>query len=564
MDALTVRAAAFGQPDPSDDRAIPIVLATDAPVERSGFVEVLDIASADLSRGDLPLIESHDADRVNIGVVRQIRVEAGKLRGVAIFGKSARAEELLRDVRDGIVRGVSIGYRLLDEGQPTALRDGRQARRFAFQPYEASIVAVPADTAAGFYRSLPNTPNQITAMTTETQTRNHAVEITKIAETIPGGAELAVKAIRAGQTVEQFQQSAIVALSTKPFSGTHTTRTAAPAGDKMTMLRNADDFRNHYAAKTTREENGLSMADFLRGAARMKSTDQVQRALSVGVNTAGGYTVPSVLMPGILSALVPASSLMQAGASIVPLTEGGKTFSFAGVDALPTAAWREENGQVAESAPTFRNIVLTPKSLSFYTKISRELLADGVNIDAAIYEVIAQAFAKEIDRAGLMGSGTAPEPRGLRNIVGINAINSGANGAALAGYSKLFEATQAILEANAAMPSAAIMSPRSRVKIGSLAATDGQPLQVPPMLSGLNMLTTSQIPNNLTVGTSADCSEIYLGDFSKLVLGMREQLSIQVMEEAFADYGQIGFMCHVRMDVAALYPSAFAVVTGVR
>ena len=108
------------------------------------------------------------------------------------------------------------------------------------------------------------------------------------------------------------------------------------------------------------------------------------------------------------------------------------------------------------------------------------------------------------------------------------------------------------------------MSPRSRVKIGSLAATDGQPLQVPPMLAGLQMLTTSQIANDLTVGTSTDCSEIYVGDFSKLVLGMREQLSIQVMEEAFADYGQIGFMCHVRMDVAALYPSAFAVVTGVR
>lgn len=562
--ALTIRAASFGQPEAGDSRAVPIVLATDTPVERHGFVEVLDIAAADLSRGDLPLIESHDADRVNIGVVRDIRADGNVLRGVAVFGKSARAEELLRDVLDGVVRGVSIGYRLLDEGQAVSLRDGRTARRFAFQPFEVSIVAVPADTAAGFFRSAPITSNQDNTMTT-TETRNHAAEISAIAETIPGGAELAMKAIRAGQTVEQFQQTAIEALSTKPVTDGHRpTRTAAPAGDKMTMLRNADDFRNHYAAKTTREENGLSMSDFLRGAARMKSTDQVQRALSVGVNTAGGYTVPSVLMPGILSALVPASSLMQAGASIVPLTEGGKTFSFAGVDALPTAAWREENGQVAESAPTFRNIVLTPRSLSFYTKISRELLADGVNIDAAIYEVIAQAFAKEIDRAGLMGSGTAPEPRGLRNIVGINAINSGANGAALAGYSKLFEATQAILEANAAMPSAAIMSPRSRVKIGSLAATDGQPLQVPPMLSGLNMLTTSQIPNNLTVGTSADCSEIYLGDFSKLVLGMREQLSIQVMEEAFADYGQIGFMCHVRMDVAALYPSAFAVVTGVR
>lgn len=564
MDALTTRAAAFGKPDDQDGRTVPVVLATDAPVERYGFVEVLNMAAVDLSRGDLPLIESHDADRVNIGVIRSIRVDGNKLRGTAIFGSSARAEELLRDVRDGIVNGVSIGYRLTDDGDPIKLNDGRTARSFGFMPFEASIVAVPADTRAGFFRSAPITPNTITPMTTATETRNHAAEISAIAETIPGGPELAIKAIKDGQTVEQFQQAAIRAMATKPFTGTHAAPQATHQPGAMTMLRNAEDFQRHYAVKAPRDENGLSMADFLRGAARMKSTDQVQRALSVGVNTAGGYTVPSVLMPGILSALVPASSLMQAGASIVPLTEGGKTFSFAGVDALPTAAWREENGQVAESAPTFRNIVMTPRSLSFYTKVSRELLADGVNIDAAIYEVIAQAFAKEIDRAGLLGSGTSPQPRGLRNIAGVNAISSGANGAALTGYGKLFEATQAILEANAAMPTAAIMSPRSRVKIGSLAATDGQPMQIPPMLAGLQMLTTSQIANNLTVGTSTDCSEIYVGDFSKLVLGMREQLSIQVMEEAFADYGQIGFMCHVRMDVAALHPSAFAVVSGVR
>ena len=566
MDTLIIRAATFGRPDLLDDaRAVPIVLATDTPVDRHGFVEVLDIARADLSRGDLPLIESHDADRVNIGVVRHIRVDGNKLRGVAIFGKSARAEELLNDVLDGVVSGVSIGYRLVDEGQPMTLRDGRSARRFAFQPYEVSVVAVPADTQAGFFRSAPVTTQERTPMTTETI--NHAAEISAIAATLnkPGASELALRSIQSGQTVDQFRQAAIEFLSNKPiWTADHGMAASVQPSAKMTMLRNAGDFQNHYAPKVTRDEAGLSMADFMRAAARMKSSDQAQRTLSVGVNTAGGYTVPSVLMPGILSALAPASSLLQAGASIVPLVDSGKTFSFAGVDTLPTAAWRDENGQVAESDPTFRNIVLTPRSLSFYTKVSRELLADGVNIDAAIYEVIAQAFAKEIDRAGLLGSGTAPEPRGLRNIVGVNAVSNGANGAVLSGYGNLFSAVQAILEKNASMLTAAIMSPRSRVKLAQLADTSGQPLQVPPMLSGLDMITTSQIPNNLTVGTSTDCSEIFVGDFSKLVLGMREQISIQVMEEAFADYGQIGFMCHARLDVAALYASAFAVVSGVR
>ncbi len=572
-EALTTRRAAFGAAD-IEARSIPLVLTTDAPVERQGFIEVLDIGTVDLSRGDLPLIESHDATRVNIGVVRGIRVDGGKLRGIAVFGKSARADELLQDIVDGIVSGVSIGYRLLDEGSNIALRDGRTARKFAFQPYEVSIVAVPADTNAGFFRTQPLTLTpQMTQDVQPQAQRNHAAEISAIAAHMPGGAEMAMSAIQRGLTVEQFQREALEKLASKPVptadfgSGGSTTQRsvlAATEGTKMKRLRSADDFRQHFSGGAIHRDQDVQFADFLRSAARMKSSDAAQRALSVAVDSAGGYTVPAVHMGQILAALAPASSLMSAGASIVPLPEAGKTFSFAAVDTLPTAAWREENGLVAESAPTFRNVVLTPRSLSFYTRVSRELLADGVNVETALYQAIAQAFAKEFDRAGLRGSGVAPEPLGLRNTSGIHSVTNGAAGATLTGYGNFFEAVEKILSANAPMPTAAIMHPRARVDLAQLAATDNQPLQIPPMLSGLQMLTSSQIPTNLTVGASNDCTEIYIGDFSQLVFGMREALSIQVMGDAFADYGQIGFMCHARLDVAVLYPKAFALVTGVR
>lgn len=77
-------------------------------------------------------------------------------------------------------------------------------------------------------------------------------------------------------------------------------------------------------------------------------------------------------------------------------------------------------------------------------------------------------------------------------------------------------------------------------------------------------IATSQIPNNLTVGTSNDCSEIYLSDFSSLIYFMREGVSIQVLRELHAGTGEIGFTCHTRLDVAATYPKVLAVVTGVK
>jgi hypothetical protein len=103
---MLFRKAELGQVD-IEARTVPVVLATDYPVTRNGYTEVLDVSRADLSRGDLPLIESHDANTLNIGVIRSIRVEGGKLRGLAVFGTSARASEVLADVQAGIVTGVS-------------------------------------------------------------------------------------------------------------------------------------------------------------------------------------------------------------------------------------------------------------------------------------------------------------------------------------------------------------------------------------------------------------------------------------------------------------------------
>lgn len=67
-----------------------------------------------------------------------------------------------------------------------------------------------------------------------------------------------------------------------------------------------------------------------------------------------------------------------------------------------------EAGQVAQSEPTFRAVRSEPKSLAFLFKVSRELLADAPNMSQALTIALAQAFAVELDRTGLRGSGTNP------------------------------------------------------------------------------------------------------------------------------------------------------------
>lgn len=580
-------------------RTATLAFASESPYERHWGIEILDCAPASMRPGRLRsganLLCDHDQRDV-VGVVESVSIGADRVaRAVVRFGKSARAEEVWQDVRDGIRRNVSVGY-LIHKAQLVESSDGIETYRVTdWEPFEVSLVSIPADATVGIGRSADSGPTQLPttspfnssskekSMTTETPTRveqrderqQRAADIALIAAGMnnPIIDELAMSAVKRGISVEQFQREAIERLSTKPIPtagddvsgwGGRNLFSGGAREIEPVFLRTADDFHKHYQAKGGSREK-LSLGEFMRGVAGMKTTDVARRALSVGVSSAGGYAVPAVLMPDLLAAMVPASSLLQAGAAIVPLGEGpGKEFSFCAVDTIPTAGWRLENGGVAISEPTFRNVVLTPRSLAFVTKVSRELLADGINVDLALRNAVAQAFATEMDRAGLRGTGTAPEIRGLKNIAGVHSVTNGANGAALAGYANIFSASQLMLEANAQMPSAAIMSPRSLMKLGALVDTTGQPLQVPSMLQGVKQLQTSQIPNNLTVGSSSDCSEIYVGDFKQFVFGMREEVTIQYIEDLYAENGQIGFFCHARLDVAALYPKAFAVVTGVR
>ena len=327
----------------------------------------------------------------------------------------------------------------------------------------------------------------------------------------------------------------------------------------------ASKFAAHYSQKPDylASTEPIGMQDFLKGIAGLKSTEGVRAALAGGVDTSGGFAVPSRLAPSILDALTAQSSVLTAGAGLT-LIEPSQVFTTAAIDTVPTAAWRAESGNIAESDPAFRAILAAPKSLAFFFKISRELLADGSDISRALTTAIAQSFALALDAAALRGSGAAPTPRGLLNTSGVHAVTSGANGATLANYNKLFEAVTAILSADHGMPSAAIMHPRSLVKLGGLLDSTNQPMQVPGMLANVKMLQTSQIPVNLAVGTSTDCSEIFMGDFTQMQFIVRESMSIQLLRERFAETGQLAFVGHVRADIAVMRPKSFAIISGIK
>ena len=90
------------------------------------------------------------------------------------------------------------------------------------------------------------------------------------------------------------------------------------AGERRRILRNIADIRRHYASadRNARQASSsalasggdMSLADFMRGVANLPTTADVRNALSVGTDSAGGFSVPSLVMPQIMEAMVPASA----------------------------------------------------------------------------------------------------------------------------------------------------------------------------------------------------------------------------------------------------------------
>jgi hypothetical protein len=144
----------------------PCTLSTETPVERGSargsYMEVLSHApgAVNLERAPLPLIEYHDTRSVNIGVLANLHLEGGKLRGDLVLGTSARALELAPDIESGIVTGLSVGYQINEAVESS---DGHTLTVTRWTPHEGSLVACPADINAGIGRSLQVPPPTATS-----------------------------------------------------------------------------------------------------------------------------------------------------------------------------------------------------------------------------------------------------------------------------------------------------------------------------------------------------------------------------------------------------------------
>lgn len=561
-------------------RTAVLAFASETPYERWWGIEILDVTPTSMRLGRLSsganLLCDHDTKDV-VGVVESVDIGADRVaRAVVRFGKSARAEEVWQDVRDGIRRNVSVGY-MIHKAQLVETKDGVETYRVNdWEPFEVSLVSVPADASVGVGRAhAPDAPQpqEKTMSTPEVTTpaappvievqekRSHAAEIGKLSATVPGSADLALKSIQAGHTVEQFQAELLRHMANKPLPTPDVGMTGKET-QRYSVLRALRALVDKDWTKAGFERECHEAILKRAGLAEAPNNGfyvpfEVQkRDLTAGTPSAGGFLVATDNMgSNFIELLRNRTLLAQLGAIMLPDLVGNVTIPKQ--TAGGTAYWLTNEGTaITESQQTIGQLALSPKHVGAYTEISRQLMMQSSPAaDNMVLNDLARVVGIAIDLAGFEGSGASGQPTGISNTAGIGSVT----GTSLA-WAGVLEFQTDVASANAlaancayvTTPSvAALLAQRARFANTDTPLWQGNILD--GNVGGFRAASTMQ----LTAGS------MIFGDFSQVVIGGWGMLELALNPYANFQAAITGIRAIQTVDVGVRIAGAFSRATSI-
>lgn len=277
------------------------------------------------------------------------------------------------------------------------------------------------------------------------------------------------------------------------------------------------------------------------------------------LTTTTGISIPVEYVAEWIDLLRSFMALNSAGMTTVTMT--GQTQQHSALASDPGASWHTEAGPISPSNPTFVNRTLTAQTLVTRCQASLELSQDSPDFGGQLVQAMARAMAQELDRVGLLGSGSAPQPQGILGATGVNQLTSIGTPT---DYSNLVSAVRTLLDNNVPLDVAtqsAIMAPAIWEVYENLPtgiSGDITPLPRPRSLEQTRFLTTSAIPT-----TSPENYTTFMGDFRDCVLGMRQEASIEILKvDSYVDNLVLEFIGYLRADFMLRRPASFVTLEG--
>jgi HK97 family phage major capsid protein/HK97 family phage prohead protease len=560
-----------------DERLITLSFSSETPVERGFGYEILshDPGAIILDRinTQAPLLLNHDTEK-QIGVIEKAWLaEDRKCRAIVRFGSSPLAEEIYRDVQEGIRRLVSVGY-LVHEVVKVGRQDGVDVYKVVkWEPLEISIVPIPADITVGVGRSLTittreeknmeDTINVTEAIKAEQKRVDEILTLAREFKAVEGIDEKAQKAIRNAMPVDEFRKELLQDLKkVNPIS-------VANTDSNIGLSRKETERYSITRAIAAAVEGKWDRAPF-----EYEVSKEVEKRFG---RPAKGFYIPMDILrrdvtydtekADVVSTQLQASSFIEALYKKLVLRQAGAQFieGIVGVVEFPrlatgsTVYWQTaENTAVNESTPTFDKVTLSPKSMGAIVDVSKLLLnQNSVSVDAVILDDIARRVAVGIDTAALVGTGTNGQPSGVITIA--------AEGD-LADDDKIDYADVVNLETVVSLADADIgqlayiTNPTVRGSLKTTLIAENSPMVVwqngpagVGMVNGYNAYVTSVL----------DGKKIFFGNWADLLIGIfAPGLDVTVDPYTGAKNRIVSLICYLDVDCGVRHAGSFALADG--
>ena len=565
--------------DEVEDRTYEFPFSSEFPVARYFGNEILshDANAADLSRlnDGAPLLFNHNPDRV-IGVVEGARIDDKRRRGYARvrFSRNAFAQEILGDVKDGVLRNVSFGYSI-DKMEERGSGDFVAT---AWAPYEVSIVSVPADKTVGIGRALTPTepaasaapsPDPLPSMESTTPDlavvraeaakaeRSRIAEISALCDKHNMG-EMGRQLVESGRSIDEARAAVLDKMN---IPQEPVTMSAAEIGlsekesrsfsflRAINYLSNPTDRAAREAAAFEIEASDAAASKLGRQSRGITIPQEVlRRDLNVGAATAGGNLVETMLDSGsFIDLLRNASALDQAGATVLTGLTGN--VAIPRQSGAATAYWVAESGSPTESQQTVDQVSLVPRTVAAYTDFSRRLMIQSsIDVENMVRNDLAQVIALKIDAAGLYGTGASNEPLGLKNTTGIGTEDFAADAPTFAEV--------VALESDVATANALLGSPvylmnaamRGNLKTTKKDAGSGIFIMENGEVNGYRGVLSNQVASN----------DLWFGNFADLIIGYFSGLDLMVDPYTHSTSGTVRVIAMQDCDIAIRHPESFS------
>jgi HK97 family phage major capsid protein/HK97 family phage prohead protease len=570
-----------------EDRSFEFPFSSEYPVARYFGNEVLshEGESADLSRlnDGAPLLFNHNPDKV-VGVVERAWIDGKKKRGYVKvrFSRNSFAKEVMADVKDGVLRGVSFGY-AIDKMEERG--DNFVATRWS--PYEVSVVSVPADPTIGIGRSLAIDSAAPAASPTPQEPEVHMENTTPDVEVIRskaveaersriasitalgdkhGMTELARELIDGGRSLDEARAAFLEKIDTRSTKVEHRIESTKEVGlnEKETRsysflralnyLANPGDKQAAEAAAFEREISEAASKAYGKPANGLMVPNEVlRRDLTAGTNSAGGFTVATDLLAGsFIELLRNRLALANVGATVLNGLQGN--VAIPKQTGAATAYWVGEGSAPTESQETLGQVTMSPKTVGAFVDYSRRLLLQSsVDVEQMVRNDLARVIALEIDRAGLYGSGSSNQPLGLINTAGINTVS-------LTGYGTFAELVS--METEVAKDNADIGAMRYLMNASARGALKTTAKSASAVAAGFVYEDDEVNGYPVVLSNQLLLDDIVFGAFNQMILGMWSGLDLTLDPYAGATSGTVRIIALQDVDFAVKQAGAFCYGTG--